>query len=137
MTVETTKELASQIRERLGQIPYARLLGIELEAVTPGVVTLRMSVRNDLMRNNGIVHGGAIASLIDSATAFALISLDPTQQAVTIDLHVNFTRPLVDGQATSTAKVIRAGRRVVFISAEVFDSSGNLVATALSTYIKD
>ncbi|HEY7783473.1 MAG TPA: PaaI family thioesterase [Pyrinomonadaceae bacterium] len=137
MSTQTQGDLESLIRERLSLIPYTKLLGIELESVTPGLVTLGMDVRADLKRNNGIAHGGAIASLIDSATAFAIISQDPGQSAVTIDLTVSFLKPLVDGRATATARVIRSGRRVAVVSAEVFDKGQNLVATALSTYIKD
>ena len=137
MSTQTQSDLESLIRERLSLIPYTKLLGIELESVTPGLVTLGMDVRADLKRNNGIAHGGAIASLIDSATAFAIISQDPGQSAVTIDLTVSFLKPLVDGRATATARVIRSGRRVAVVSAEVFDKGQNLVATALSTYIKD
>lgn len=137
MSAQTQSDLESLIRERLNLIPYTKLLGIQLESVTPGLVTLGMDVRADLKRNNGIAHGGAIASLIDSATAFAIISQDPGQSAVTIDLTVSFLKPLVDGRATATARVIRSGRRVAVVSAEVFDKGHNLVATALSTYIKD
>jgi acyl-CoA thioesterase len=137
MSSQTKSHLESIIRERLSQIPYTRLLGIELETATPGLVTLGMDVRSDLKRNNGIAHGGAIASLVDSATAFAIISQDPDQAAVTIDLTVSFLRPLVDGRARATARIIRSGRRIAVVSAEVFDEHKNLVATALSTYIKD
>jgi uncharacterized protein (TIGR00369 family) len=136
MTSETA-DLSTLIRDRLSEIPYAKLLGIELENVTPGAVTLRMDVRENLKRNNGIVHGGAIASLVDSATAFAIISLDPSQKAVTIDLTLSFLRPLIQGRAIATAKVVRSGRRISFVSAEVFDEAQTLLATALSTYIKD
>lgn len=128
---------ADEIRARLEQIPFAKMMGIRLESAGSGTVTLTMDVRQDLKRNNGLVHGGAIVSLIDSATAFALISLDPRQHAVTIDLTVNFLRPLTKGRARATAKVIRSGRRVAVISAEAFDESGSLLATAISTYIKD
>jgi acyl-CoA thioesterase len=123
--------------EILESIPYAKLLGMEVEHAQAGVATLAFEVRDDLRRNNGIVHGGAIASLIDTATAFAIISLLPAgEQTATVDLTITYLRPLSAGRATATARVIRAGRRLISLSAEASDHSGKLIATALSTYIR-
>jgi acyl-CoA thioesterase len=134
---QLSPERIELIRKQLENIPFARFLGIELEEIRSGTATLRMPVTEDLKRNNGIVHGGAIASLIDSATAFAILYLDPQRQSLTIDLTINFLRPLSDGYALAKATIIRAGRRIIVVSAEAFDSSGNLLATALSSYISD
>ena len=135
---ELSKIRATEIQEQLETIPFAKLLGIELDEIDSGIVTLGLEIRDDLKRNNGIVHGGAIVSLIDTACAFATISLlEATQRATTIDLTVNFLRPLSSGRATATAKVIRTGRRIVVVTGEAFDKAGTLVATALSTLIRD
>ena len=132
------QKLTDELRQKLKHIPYANLLGIELQKVTPGTATLSLEIREELKRNNGIAHGGAIASLIDTATAFATLSvLNPDQRSTTIDLTINYLRPLINGKATATAKVVRNGRRILAVSADVFDESGNLAATALSSYIKD
>ena len=132
------RKLTDELRQKLKHIPYANLLGIELQKVTPGTATLSLEIKEELKRNNGIAHGGAIASLIDTATAFATLSvLNPDQRSTTIDLTINYLRPLIKGKATATAKVVRNGRRILAVSAEVFDESGNLAATALSSYIKD
>ena len=64
-----------RIQKALSTVPYAKLLGIELEEITPGTATLSLRVRRELTQNHGVVHGGAIASLVDTATAFAIISL--------------------------------------------------------------
>jgi uncharacterized protein (TIGR00369 family) len=126
-----------RIHKALDSVPFAHLLGIELEDVAPGTATLGFDVRDDLKQNNGVVHGGAIASLIDTATAFAIISLLPSdEQATTVDLTVSYLRPLKDGRAHATAKVIRSGRRLIVVSAELVDDAKKLIATALTTYIK-
>ncbi len=126
-----------RVRKALETVPFAKLLGIELEEVSSGTATLGFDIRDDLKQNNGVVHGGAIASLIDSATAFAIISLLPSgEKATTADLTISYLRPLKSGRAHSTARVIRAGRRLIVVSAELVDDQGNLVATALTTYIR-
>ncbi len=133
-----TAEREQQIREAIESIPYAQLLGIEVVELASGFAKLSLVIKDELKRNYGIVHGGAIASLIDSATAFATLTLiEAGQRTTTIDLTVNFLRPLSSGRATAIAKVVRGGKRIVVVSAEVQDDAGKLVATALSTYIKD
>jgi uncharacterized protein (TIGR00369 family) len=125
------------IHKALEKVPYAKLLGIELEAIAPGVATLSFEIREELKQNNGVVHGGAIASLIDTAAAFAIIALLPAgEQATTIDLTISYLRPLTNGRARATARVTRAGRRVIGASAELVDNAGKLAATALTTFIK-
>jgi uncharacterized protein (TIGR00369 family) len=126
-----------RIRKALGSVPYAHLLGIELEDIGEGVATLGLDVRKDLMQNHGVVHGGAIASLIDTAMAFAIITLlAPREKVTTVDLTVNYLRPLTEGRITAKARVVRAGRRLFVVSADVFREDGRLASTALSTYIK-
>lgn len=136
-----TGKLDSAHVERLSQaldsVPFARFLGIELDEIDAGVATLSFEIKPELKQNHGVVHGGAIASLIDSATAFAIISLLPTDEhATTVDLTISYLRPLTEGRAKAVARVIRSGKRLIVVSAELFDDNGTLAATALSTYIK-
>jgi uncharacterized protein (TIGR00369 family) len=132
-----TTAQARRIREAIDSVPYARFLGIELDDVSNGTATIALNIRKELTQNHGVVHGGAIASLIDSATAFAIISLlEPKEKVTTVDLTISYLRPLTDGRVTAVARVVRAGRRLFVVSADVKDSDGKLAATALSTYIK-
>lgn len=126
-----------RMHKALAGVPYAELLGIELEHVGPGIATLGMPVRRELTQNHGVVHGGAVASLIDSAMAFAIIPLlAPKEKVTSVDLTISYLRPVTEGRMRSTAKVVRAGRRLIVVSAEVFNNQESLTATALSTYIK-
>ena len=121
----------------LDEVPFAKLLGIEVDSVEAGVAVLSMKMRHDLERNGGIAHGGAIATLIDSAMAFAIVPiLAENERSITVDLTIHYVRPLGEGSARATARVVRAGRRVITVSAELVDSQEKLVATALSTYLR-
>ena len=126
-----------RIRKAIDSVPFAKLLGIELDDISNGTATLGLNIREQLTQNHGVVHGGAIASLIDTATAFAIIPLlAPQERVTTVDLTISYLRPLTEGRIRATAKVVRAGRRLFVVSAEVFDKDGKLATTALSTYIK-
>ena len=103
---------------------FAKLLGIEVDSVEPGHAVLSMKIRDELMRNDGIAHGGAIATLIDSAMAIAIMPLlAENERTVTVDLTIHYLRPLSEGTARASARVVRAGRRVITVSAELFDEN--------------
>ncbi|PYS80821.1 MAG: phenylacetic acid degradation protein [Acidobacteria bacterium] len=129
-------ELA-RLREAFAQVPYARLLGLEFVGAERGTATFSLEVREELTRMGGIVHGGAIASLLDTAAAFAVHTLlAPEARTVTVDLTVHFLRPVSTGRVEARARVLREGRRIVIISVEATDQAGVLVATATTTYVR-
>lgn len=134
MLDETHKKFAEDVFKT---VPFIKLIGLELVEITKGEATLHLKMREELQQPFGLMHGGAIASLIDTATAFAVVSvLEKEENAVTIDLHLNYLRPVSEGKIFCTAKVIKAGKRILTVSAEITNEEGKLVATALSTYTK-
>ena len=121
----------------LDHVPFAKLLGIEVESVEPGHAVLTMNVRDEHMRNDAIAHGGVVATLIDSAMAIAIMALlEENERTVTVDLTIHYLRPVTEGVAKASARVVRAGRKVVTVSAELFDRDEKLAATAISTYLR-
>jgi acyl-CoA thioesterase len=121
----------------IDDVPFAKLLGIEVDSLEPGHAVLSMKMRDDLMRNGRIAHGGAVATLIDSAMAFAILpTLAENERSITVDLTIHYLRPVSEGVARASARVVRAGKRVITVSAELFDGNEKLAATALSTYLR-
>ena len=121
----------------LDHVPFAKLLGIQVDSVEPGHAVLSMTLRDEHMRNDAIAHGGVIATLIDSAMAIAIMAqLAENEHTVTVDLTIHYLRPVSAGTARASARVVRAGRRVITVSAELFDGEGKLAATAISTYLR-
>src|SRR4029078_4527606 len=101
-----------RIQKAVKSVPYAKLLGFELDEVSPGAATLGLKIRKTLMQNHGVLHGGAIASLIDTAIAFAIIPLlDPEEKVTTVDLTISYLRPITKGRATAQAPGGGAWRR--------------------------
>lgn len=127
----------ARVREAFASVPYARFLGLELGEVKGGEAVIHLDVRDELKQNQGVVHGGAIASLIDTASAFAVVTkLDAGERVTTTDLTIHYLRPVIAGRLTATARIVRGGRRLFVLSIEVADNQGRLVATAVTTYIK-
>ena len=127
----------ARIHEAFASVPYAKFLGLELGEMKPGEASLHLEVRDELKQNQGVVHGGAMASLIDSASAFAVITqLEPNERVTTTDLTIHYLRPVTAGRLSAKARTVRAGRRLFVLAVEVMDDQQRMVATAVTTYIK-
>lgn len=134
---EITEAQKRKAAEAIKRVPYARLLGFELVDLSAGEAIVSLKMRDELRQPYGILHGGATASLIDTAMAFAVRTrVEAKEPTTTIDLTVHYLRPVAEGEIFCTARVVRAGKRILTVSAEVADEREKLIATALSTYMK-
>jgi uncharacterized protein (TIGR00369 family) len=108
-----------------------------LDEIEVGSAVMSLPMTEKLRQPHGLLHGGATASLIDTAMAFAVVSvLADGEKASTVDLTVHYLRPVINEKTTCTAKIIKAGKRLLTVSADVINENGKLIATAISTYSK-
>ena len=127
----------ARAREAFASVPYAKLLGFELGEIRRGQATIQLTVRDDLKQYQGVVHGGAVASLIDTAAAFAVVTeLEAGERVTTTDLTVHYLRPASSGRLSATARIVRGGRRLFVLSVEVMNDQQVLLATAVTSYIR-
>ena len=127
----------ARARAAFASVPYAKLLGLELGEISRGAVSIHLEVRDELRQNQGVVHGGVVASLIDTAAAFAVLTqLETNERVTTTDLTIHYLRPASSGRLTARARIVRGGRRLFVLSVEVTNDQRILVATAVTTYIK-
>lgn len=134
---EITEEHKRRAADAINRLPLSGLLGMEFVDLQMGEAVLKIEMRDDLRQPFGVLHGGVTATLIDTAMAFAIRTmLNDTEPTASIDLTIHYLRPHTAGPAICTAKVVRPGKRIFTVSAEVANGEGKLVATALSTYTK-
>jgi len=126
----------ARARAAFANVAYAKFLGLELCEIKSGEVSVCLDVRDELKQNLGVVHGGAVASLIDTASAFAILTrLASDERVTTTDLTIHYLRPITGGRLVATARIVRGGRRVFVVNVEV-DNQDRLVATAVTGYLK-
>jgi uncharacterized protein (TIGR00369 family) len=135
----SSQELAaaelSRLRETFARVPFVGLLGFEFVRAERGGAVFALDVREELTRMGGILHGGAVVSLLDTAAAFAVHTvIEPEARTVTVDLTVHFLRPASDGRIEAHARVLRRGRRLCILSVEARDARAEIIATATMTY---
>ena len=134
---EITAEQRQFAENALHSLPFSKLIGMKLVDLEPDVAVISIDMRDDLRQPSGVLHGGVTATLIDTAMAFAVRTrLGLTEATATIDLTVHYLRPHITGVFTCTAKVVRAGKRIFTVSADVHNADGKLIATGLSTYTR-
>jgi len=130
--------LEAALRAAAPAPPYVRLLRMRFIAVSDGSATFEMPATTDLYNPNSVVHGGALASLADSAMGFAVFStLSPGENFTTAELHVNFLKAVTadSGMLRSIGRVVHRGQQIAVAEAEVVDQQNQLIARASSTNV--
>lgn len=118
-------------------LPYHDLLGLEVVTRSGGQAELRLKVDERHLRDNGIVHGGVFATLLDAGIGLAARSQSPAaNRLVTAQLNLNFIRPAVVGDVlTVRGEVLNAGKTSVVARADVRSAEGKLVASGTGTLL--
>jgi uncharacterized protein (TIGR00369 family) len=117
--------------------PLVTLLGIKIGSLGDDEATLVLPYRPDLTTIGEVVHGGAIATLADTAVMAASWCYDDPPDSLrgsTVDLTVHYLAPAIASDLTARARVLRRGRKLCHVEASVTDASGTAVAHAVGTY---
>ncbi len=129
------KELTEGARRGLKESPATGLLGFDVELVERGRAVLRLDVKPHHKQLNGVVHGGIIAALADTAAGMAAYTMVPPGTAIaTIELKINYLEAVPGGLIKADARILRAGRNFMVADCEIFDDGGRLAAKALLTF---
>ena len=114
------------------------LLGAELSLVAPGVIEITLPYRADLAQQHGYLHAGIVTTIADTACGYAAYSLMPSgSEVLSVEFKVNLLRPAQAETFVARAEVIKAGRTLTVVRADVFSIAENgereLVATMQGT----
>ena len=121
-------------RGELPPPPVATLIGFTIGSIEPGRVVMEMEVGPQHSSPLGTVHGGILCDLADAAMGMAYASaLDEDETFTTLELKINFLKPVWSGRLTATGYVVKSGRSVGLVDCDVHDEKQSLVARASST----
>jgi uncharacterized protein (TIGR00369 family) len=132
---------ADEVRRSFAKQAIMGLIGGELIRVEPGVVEIQLPYRPDLTQQDGYVHAGIVATIADSACGYAAYTLMPPESEVlAVEFKVNLLRPAKGEMFLARAEVIKPGRTLTVVRADVFATSGNdqwqLIATMQGTMMR-
>ena len=134
----TNRDFAADVANSFARQSIMNLIGARLIRVEPGVVEIELPFRADLTQQDGFLHAGVITTVADSAAGYAAYTLMPAgSRVLSIEFKVNLLRPARGELFVARAEVIKAGRTLTVVRADVFAVSGNsereLVATMQGT----
>jgi uncharacterized protein (TIGR00369 family) len=114
--------------------PYYEYLGIKVVEADEGFAKLRLDFKDHLTHPFGYFHGGAIASLADSAGINAVLTtLKDGEKALTLEMKINYLLPVKDAAVFAESKVIHRGKKSAVADVDVRSVDGQLVAKAIVT----
>jgi 1,4-dihydroxy-2-naphthoyl-CoA hydrolase len=126
---------AEDLRERLRASNTAKQFGFVLKTAEPGHVVLEMPVDDRHKQIHGVVHGGVIAALADTAGGLATYMASPRGKRVaTIEMKINYLEAVERGVLRAEARVVRLGAHIAVVDCDVRDHSRRLVGKALMTF---
>jgi 1,4-dihydroxy-2-naphthoyl-CoA hydrolase len=115
-------------------MPFASLLGIEVVAASSDEVRARLDWDESRCTAGGILHGGALMGLADSAGGLcAYLNLPAGASTATIESKTNFFRPVAQGHVEATSRVLHQGRTTIVVETELRDGCGRLAAKVTQT----
>ena len=125
-------ELTEQVH---AAAPYTGFLGLEILSADTDEVRSRLAWSADKCTAGGMLHGGALMSLADSAGGFlAFLNLPADAKGTaTIESKTNFFGPVADGYVTGVTRALHKGKRTIVVDTELFDDRGKLVARVTQT----
>jgi len=129
-----------EVKESFAKQTVMSLIGGELARVEPGIIEITLPYRRDLTQQHGYVHAGIITTIADSACGYAAYTLmPPGSDVLAVEFKLNLLRPAKGETFTARAEVIKSGRTLTVVRADVHAFTGDqreLVASMQGTMMR-
>jgi uncharacterized protein (TIGR00369 family) len=116
------------------RVGWQDTIGARLAEVEAGRVVVELDAHAGHRHPGGVVQGGVISQIADAAMGMSLLTMQPEGEAnTTIELKINFIRPVIEGRLRAAGRVVEMRKTLLFSEADVLDDEDRLVARASST----
>jgi uncharacterized protein (TIGR00369 family) len=121
-------------RAKTNDVAVARLIGFEAKEIGDGRAIVTLTAGPQHANPMGTLHGGILCDIADAAMGMAFAStVGPDESFTTVELKINFFRPVWEASLKAEGKVVRRGRSLGYVECEISDERGQLIAKAAST----
>lgn len=133
--MDESGNLLQDLRDRLSASEFHTWAGMEVVEASAGEVTVAMEVLDRHINLQGLVHGGMLAILADTACGLSIRSaMEAGRLHVTTDMDIHYLAPAQPGRLFGRGKAIRVGRSLAFAEVSIEDTEGRLLARAQSRF---
>lgn len=113
---------------------FLNLLGIQLDYMEKGKVIMSAENKKEFSQAIDYMHGGMVATLLDTAGAYAALTLvGETEYIVTSELKINYIRPVISNKVFATGNVINRGKTIIVVEADLKDENDKLLAKMMGS----
>lgn len=131
--------IEARLRASFARQTMMETLGAEMVRAAAGEVVIAAAIAPHLMQQQGAAHAGLAFSIGDSAAGYAALSVLPEgSEVVTVEMKINLLAPAVGARLVAEGRVVKAGRRIVVVAADVWaegPAGRKQVATMLGTMV--
>jgi uncharacterized protein (TIGR00369 family) len=121
-------------RAKANDVPVARLIGFEATDISDGRATVILSTGPQHANPMGTLHGGILCDIADAAMGIAFATtLSPDESFTTVELKINFFRPVWKAELKAVATLVQRGRSIGYVECDVTDEQNRLIAKSSST----
>jgi uncharacterized protein (TIGR00369 family) len=126
--------IEAMLRGEIPQAPVAMLVGFRLTSITAGQAVVELEANEKHANPMGTLHGGILCDIADAAMGLAYASnLEEGETFTTLELKINFLKPIWNAKLRATGKVVRQGQTIGLVECDIFDEQQSLVARASCT----
>jgi len=126
--------IRNTVRGEAPPAPVSELIGFKLTEVEPGRAVVQLEATARHSNPMGTLHGGILCDIADAAMGIAYAStLDDDESFTTLELKINFLKPVWNSKLVATGRVVKRGKTVGMTECDVVDEKGSLVARSSST----
>jgi acyl-CoA thioesterase len=123
-----------EMRERFDRSPCAANMGMKLVDLSEGYARVELTLKDEFLNWENMVHGGVIATVLDQAFGCACNTMENIHVAVQMNIHF-LTAPKVGDTVYAESRVLRAGNKVGASEMAVYDAGGKVIARATGTTV--
>lgn len=128
------KDFLKKAREVFNNEGFLSFTGMKLESIEKGKAVLSCENKNELAQSAGYMHGGMVASILDTAGGFAAFTVIPQNcRIVTSELKINYLRPVIAKKVIGIGEVISQGKKLIVVEAVLKDEDDNMLAKMMAT----
>ena len=120
----------AKVRDSFGRQTMMQTLGATMQVVAPGRVVITAPIGAHVLQQQGAAHAGLTFAIGDSAAGFAALTLMPAEaEVMTVEMKINLMAPGIGDRLVAEGRVVRAGRRITVVTAEVRAEAGGAEKT--------
>ncbi len=130
------KLTVSETRRVLDDIPFNKLLGMQVSRTHRDGVTIECRIVRRLLNSARVLHGGVSAALADAAVGIALHRhLGDHRPITTVEMKISYFRPVKEGRIFARSRLLRVGSTLCVGRVDIADGQSRAIGTALVTYM--